>query len=224
MKRPSPIALVADSQELFSYSLTRLLEQHIDFHKVIATTNFADTVNNLTAHPGISFAAFELHLPGMDGLKSIAQLRTSYPHLRIAIIASSNDRDDILRALAVGLHGYLPRSLPLSEAIQALTAIANGHIYVPPILSEPPEVRPERARYLDGIHDGQSANPLERLTARQRQVLGMIAQGSSNKQIAVTLNLAEGTVKAHVSAIFRALHAHDRVSVAAIAAKATTPD
>ena len=216
MKRPSPIALVADSQELFSHSLMRLLEQHIDYPKVITTTTFADSMSNLLAHPNIVFAAFELHLPGMDGLTSIAGLRSAYPQLRIAVIAESTDRNDILRALAVGIHGYIPRSLALSEAIQALTTISGGHIYVPSAMSNVPDTKVEqRHDGMNGLPPGQS---VENLTSRQKQILGLIAQGRSNKQIATSLSLAEGTVKAHVTAIFRALGIHDRASAAAIAA------
>ena len=104
--------------------------------------------------------------------------------------------------------------------VQALGSIANGQIYVPPTLSDVlDDSFPHTVAYLTAtLH--KAANPAKRrdvvLTSRQQEVMLLISRGKSNKEIARTLGLAEGTVKAHVNALFHALSVHNRASVAAL--------
>lgn len=211
MSRPTPIGLVADGQQLFGYGLAALLERHLGLSPVVNAHSFAEAAQLLSAHPTIGIAAFDLTLAGLGGLQGIADLRVAYPELRLVVVADSTRREDILGALAVGIHGYLPRSITQIEAIQALQTIAEGHIYVPTALSDVQEAPLAAAVFSD------SANHTP-LTARQYQVMIYLAQGKTNRQIARELGLAEGTVKVHVNAVFRALNVHDRAGVAALAA------
>jgi DNA-binding NarL/FixJ family response regulator len=218
MRQPRSTALVADSQELFGLSLATLLEQRVGFSKVLTTTHFAEAMRHLLGSSTITLAVFDLQLPDMDSFSSIASLRMSHPDLRIAVSGRSHHREDILSALSVGAHGYIPRSLSIFETIQAFSSIASGQIYVPPTVSEMLE---------DKLFD-QTVNPsnggvshafsLDQLTARQYEVMMLIADGHSNKGIAQKLHLSEGTVKTHVNALFRILNVHDRIAVSAIAA------
>lgn len=211
-------ALVADTQELYSNAVKDLLERRLGFTDVIAVTSFEAATWNLSRDPSISLALLDLTLPDMDGLPSMASLRVAYPDLRLAVIAGASRREQILRALSVGVHGYLPRTLSINEMVQALSRIANGQIYVPPTLSdvmddtEPngagPVQKPEEADRRDVA-----------LTLRQQEVMQLISEGKTNKEIARSLGLAEGTVKAHVNALFRALSVHNRASVAGMLAQ-----
>lgn len=222
MDRATSIALIADTEELFSYALAALLKDRLGFSKVIAVASFVEASRVLADNPAIGFAAVDIALPDMNGLNDVAQLRVDYPELRLAIIARSSRRDDILRALIVGIHGYIPRRLDVSEVVQALELINGGHIYVPSALSEIGEDGGQvmNGRSIGGVSDRHDFSLVNsRLTSRQLEVIDLIAQGKSNKQIARQLHLSEGTVKAHVSAVFKVLDVHDRASVAAFASK-----
>lgn len=226
MNRATSIALIVDTEELFSYALAALLKDRLGFSEVVAVTRFSDATRILADDPSIKFAAIDIALPDMNGLNDIAKLRVDYPELRLAIIARSSQRDDILRALIVGIHGYIPRGSDVTEVVQALELINGGHIYVPSALSEIGEDggQVRSGRTTGGItdhHEFGLANT--RLTSRQLEVIDLIAQGKSNKQIARQLHLSEGTVKAHVSAVFKILDVHDRASVAAFAARKSIP-
>jgi DNA-binding NarL/FixJ family response regulator len=218
MRQLSSTALVVDSQELFGHSLATVLEQRVGFARVLTTQYFTEAMRHLLNGSEISLAIFDLHLPDMDSFSSISNLRLSHPDLRIVISGRSHHRDDILRALSAGAHGYIPRSLSMFETIQALVNITAGQIYVPATVSDLLEVE-----LFDQIVNSTKApvphsSSVEQLTTRQYEVMMLIAEGSSNKAIAQKLHLSEGTVKTHVNALFRTLNVHDRAAVATIAA------
>lgn len=212
------VALVADGQELFSRALGELLQRELGYAEVVVVTGFEAATRNLSRNPAISFAVLDVTMSDMDGLASLASLRVAYPDLRLAAIATSKHREDILRALSVGVHGYLPRTLAISDMVHAMRTIAGGQIYVPPTLSdvfdEPLADSPLASAAARMVEHGRDGHDMT-ITSRQRQVMQLIAEGKTNKQIAGALGLAEGTVKAHVNALFRALSVHNRASVAA---------
>ncbi|WP_139232452.1 response regulator transcription factor [Devosia crocina] len=211
-------ALVADSQEVFGQSLANLLEHKVGFAKVLTTTLFAEATRHLISGAAFTLAVFDLQLTDMDGFASVSSLRISHPELRIAVSGQSQHREDVLHALSVGAHGYIPRSLSVAETVLALSSIASGQIYVPPTISNLRQddfVDPSEDQ-IEQPHINQAT--INHLTARQHEVMMLIAQGESNKGIAQKLHLSEGTVKTHINALFRILNVHDRGAVAAIVA------
>lgn len=216
-------ALVADSQELFSNAVKDLLERRLGFTEVIVVTSFESATWHLSGNSSISLALVDLTLPDMDGLASLASLRVAYPDLRLAVVAGPSRREEILRALSVGVHGFVPRTLSINEMVQALSSIVNGQIYVPPTLSDVlDETFPNTVANLEATLNRNMDGPDRRavaLTSRQQEVMQLISEGKTNKEIARSLGLAEGTVKAHVNALFRALSVHNRASVAAMQAQ-----
>jgi DNA-binding NarL/FixJ family response regulator len=208
-KPQTSIALIADSHELYSSTLSRLLIE-AGYSKVILVGSFPRALQELAQNSTFQLAIFDISLS--DGnLAEIASLRITYPQMRLAVVAESERREDILSALSAGLHGYLPRSLSLDEATQALATIASAHIYVPPLLSQ---VQSTDGAGADHPLRSSLRNNEERLTSRQREVIELVISGKTNKQIAQLLQLTEGTVKAHIQAVFRILNVHDRTSLA----------
>lgn len=216
-------ALVADSQELFSNAVKDLLERRLGFTEVIVVTSFEAATWHLSGNSSISLALLDLALPDMDGLASLASLRVAYPDLRLAVVAGPSRREEILRALSVGVHGFVPRTLSINEMVQALGSIVSGQIYVPPTLSDVlDDTFPNTVANLEATLNRNADGPdrrAEGLTARQQEVMQLISEGKTNKEIARSLGLAEGTVKAHVNALFRALSVHNRASIAAMQAQ-----
>lgn len=204
------VALVADDHELYSAGLSRLLKDSLRFDEVIAVTSFRDAVARLGGNPLISLATFDLAMTGMDGAASLQLVRRLCPAMPIAVITGSTRRQDMLQALAAGVQGYAPKTLRVAELERGLRTVLDGNFFVPPGLFEVAGVRPEGAGEL-----ATGATPPAELTPRQRQVVRLIAQGKSNKEIARALHLAEGTIKVHVHALYRTLSVRNRASAVA---------
>jgi DNA-binding NarL/FixJ family response regulator len=159
----------------------------------------------------LSLVIIDLRMPGLAGPKEIARVRVLRPDVHIVVLSGSDSRQDILDALWAGVHGYIMKTEPLDQLIDRLRYIRSGEIYVPPILAElPPQPRDE-PRAASGAQLARAD-----LSDRQLQVLTALVEGKSNKEIAKALNVAEGTVKAHLAALFKTLGASNRAHAAAL--------
>jgi DNA-binding NarL/FixJ family response regulator len=151
-------------------------------------------------------------MPGMSGAESLAALRDGFPEAKVAVISAWEERADILAALGAGVHGYIPKSLPSAQIVTALQGILEGRIFVPPAMG----------KRESGAGEGGGALKLDqdKLTLRQRDVLQELLKGQASKEIARTLDIAEGTVKIHLAAIYRALGVRTRAEAIAKMSKA----
>ena len=204
------IALVADDHELYRAGLSSLLSNSLGFEQVIEVVNFQDALARLGSNPLISLATFDLAMTGVNGAMSLQLIRHLRPTLPVAVITGSMRREDLLQALAAGVQGYAPKTLCATELARGLETVLDGRLFVPPALFDSAATWPGPAD--EPVKDEPS--PVE-LTPRQRQVVRLIAQGKSNKEIARTLHLAEGTIKVHVNALYRTLSVRNRASAVA---------
>jgi peptide/nickel transport system substrate-binding protein len=145
----------------------------------------------------------DLRMPGMTGAKDLVRLRHQRPDVQLVVVSGSDSREDILQAMSAGAHGYIIKSQHTDKLIDRLRYILSGEIYVPPILAELPA--PDVAQRVS-----------KKLSSRQLQVLKGLVEGKSNKEIAKGLNVAEGTVKMHLAALYRVLGATNRAHAAAL--------
>ncbi len=143
----------------------------------------------------------DLQLPGQSGVEAIAAIRKEDPDARILVLTTFDGDADIQRALEAGARGYLLKSVRRPILLEAVRAVAAGQRYLPPATS---------ARLVEGME-------AERLTAREQEVLGFLAQGLRNREIAEELGLAEPTVKIHVNNLLRKLQVKDRTEAAVVA-------
>ncbi|MDP4023014.1 response regulator transcription factor [Methylobacterium sp. NEAU 140] len=204
-----PVAVLADDDEFFRLAMASLLTRQLGFGRVVETGSLDEALGALSGIPGATLALFDLRMPGMAGAGSIAGVRACFPAVKTVVLSGSTERADVLDALAAGGHGYVPKTLGASEVVRALAAILDGSIYVPPFMAQPAPA--------------QAAAPVA-LTPRQRDVLGLIVAGRSNKEIARALGLGEGTVKVHVAGLLRALGVANRSAAAAIGATVLADD
>lgn len=209
-------AIVADDHELFRAALAEILRREFGFGLVIEAGSLDDAVDLLGRTSNVAFASIDLAMPGMNGEASLLSIREEYPDIRLAVITGSERREDILLALDAGVHGYIPKTLKIAEIAAALRTILEGRIFVPPVLANKAFPSTRRNQVAPAVPHAPPR--LSGLSPRQRAVLDLISLGKSNKEIAHELRLAEGTVKVHVSALFRTLGTHNRMgAVAAIA-------
>jgi DNA-binding NarL/FixJ family response regulator len=151
----------------------------------------------------------DLHLPDRDGFSALSDVRERYPGISVVVLSGQHDRSSVIKALDLGALGFIPKSGQREVMLSALQLVFAGGIYIPPeILTHDASTTPPT-----------SGTPVERppaspsdlgLTERQLDVLALMMQGKSNKAICRVLDLAEPTVKNHVTAILKALKVTNR--------------
>jgi DNA-binding NarL/FixJ family response regulator len=160
----------------------------------------------------------DLTLPDVDGFELMSIIAERHGPMPVVVLSASNDRDTVARAMDLGAIGFIPKAAPREVMVSAFNLIFAGGIYIPPeILGRSPSV-PKTATPLPATTKPISGAELG-LTERQMEVLALMMHGKSNKAICRELDLAEPTVKNHVTAILRALKANNRTE-AVIAAGA----
>ena len=152
----------------------------------------------------------DLGLPNSDGLDTLDAFRASVPDVPIVVLSGDQEPQRIRAAIERGAVGYVPKSHSSDLMIAALRFVLSGGVYLPPIaLQDDLELESPQA----------NAHAFTRLSPRQQQVAQLLLQGQSNKAIARQLGLSEGTIKAHVSAIYQIIGAKNRVEAVTLAAK-----
>jgi DNA-binding NarL/FixJ family response regulator len=205
--------LVADDHPLLREALLLVLRELEGGVTPIEAVD-GDAVRRLAGeHPDLDLVLLDLCLPGVRGLELFEELRRDHPALPLVVLSALDDPDTVKAVLAGGGLGFIPKSSPHPVMVQALRLVLAGGRYLPPELM--PELagddwaaRPVRAAS-PGALGGVSATTLG-LTGRQQEVLALLAQGKSNKQICRALGLAEATVKVHVTAVLKALKVTSR--------------
>jgi DNA-binding NarL/FixJ family response regulator len=181
---------------------------------VIEAATCVDGLFLMQQHADVALVMLDLGLPDRNGLDVLEELRERYPATAVVMLSATNDRDSVATALAKGALGFIPKSASRDVLVNALRLVLAGGIYIPPeiLIDSKPAIPPARSA------DQRSPADLG-LTPRQVEVLALVMRGKSNKMICRTLDLAEPTVKNHVSAILKALGAVNRTEAALAAEK-----
>jgi DNA-binding NarL/FixJ family response regulator len=211
--------LIADDHGLYRAGLGFLLKDRLGVEEVIEAGTLDDALDLLAGGAGIKLALFDLAMPGMTGPESLAAVKTTYPDTYLAVISASEDRNNVLKCVSTGLRGYIPKSLSEDEIAKALEMMLGGYIFVPPFIAATAPA-PTPPASLDPPRP--AAPRLQALTPRQRGVLDCILEGRSNKEIGRELDIAEGTVKIHLAALFAHFGAHNRTELATRAQRLRT--
>jgi DNA-binding NarL/FixJ family response regulator len=207
------IALIADDDEFFRMAIRVILIEKLGFSEVIEAASLDSAIESLSFRDDISLALFDLAMPGMKSAASLRAVRENFADLKVAVVSGSRRREDVLLALTSGMNGYVPKSLGAACIRDALALVMDGLIYVPHLITDLHEE--DRCQAVD-----ETQAIIESLTPRQKDVLGLLIEAKSNKEIARILDLSEGTIKVHLSALFRILGTNSRSAAAIIGAKA----
>lgn len=206
--------VVADDHALVRKGLIEFLKSGEPDWRFQEAGGFDEVRDRLTGG-GIDLIIVDLNMPGMHGANSLRELRTVAPGTRMIVLTGQDDRNTILDCLSAGVHGYLPKSGDTAQILDALRVVVGGGVYVPPILSQIPREPEAVAAPVPEPQAPAAAAPTGqetlRLSGRQQQVLNLLAEGRSTKDIARILDLGIGTVKVHLAAIYRTLGARNRM-------------
>ena len=197
--------LLADDQVLFRQGLRTILESEPDLQVVGEAGDGLEAVELArTRQPDV--VLMDIRMPRMDGVEATRRIREA-GGTEVVILSTYDDDELVFEALRVGAAGYLLKDFPAEELIKAIRTVHHGGgVLIPPPIAA--KVVAELRRR------GGDATPHEPLTAREEEILGLVARGLSNREIAETLYLSEGTVKNALSRIYAKLRARDRTQAA----------
>ena len=200
--------LIADDHPLFREAIHNVISDGFPGSEVMETADLDSALALTQDHDDLDLILLDLNMPGMHGLNGLINLRNEAPTIPVVIVSAEQDKQIVLQAITYGAVGFITKSSPRQQMTEAIQQILNGNVYLPPDI-----IRTQKP----GTHRRLNENPgfapelLQALTRKQLLVLERMTKGDSNKQIAYSLEIAETTVKAHVSAILRKLNVHNRV-------------
>jgi DNA-binding NarL/FixJ family response regulator len=210
MNIPRIRVLVADDHALVREGISALLGFCNDIEVVGEAADGIEAIERTHAlKPDI--VLMDIGMPRLGGLEATTELRKTEPQVRIIILTQYDDREYISRFLKAGVSGYLLKKAVGSELVTAIRTVSKGEIYL--FSSIATEVV---AGYL-GMHGEAGEDPYEKLTDREKQVLKLIAEGHSHKEIAGCLNISTKTVITHQTNISEKLDIHNRMGLAKFA-------
>ena len=200
--------LIADDHPMVRQGLRVFLELEPDLEVVGEAADGAEAAA-LTAVLLPDVVLLDLVMPGVDGLAALELLAEQGLAERALVVTSFGEYRSALPALRAGARGYISKEVDPAALATAVRAVAAGHVLLGPQVSAALV-----AQAIHGTGSGPVGQPGPQLTAREREVLELIAAGHSNREIARSLNLAEKTVKTHVSNILMKLGVADRTQAA----------
>lgn len=202
--------LIADDHPLFRAALCQAAVQGLPDCRVSEAADLAGVLAALHAAPDTDLVLLDLHMPGSRGLSGLAALRGQHPGVAVLVVSAHDEPRVIRRVLDHGAAGFIPKSASPAEIGQAIRQVLDCGSWLPPDLAAAVAALPADPA------DADLASRLARLTEQQSRVLGLLAEGLLNKQIADRLTIQERTVKAHVTAIFEKLGVRNRTQASMV--------
>lgn len=195
--------LIVDDHEIVREGLQTLLSEEADF-EVVGTAENSDNAVAMVKRHKPNVVLMDVILPGLDGIETTKRVIAANPSTQVLILTSYSDDQRVRDAIQAGAIGYLLKDVLKADLLNAIRSAAAGK----------PALHPEAQQFLMRQITGAPSFPHSRLTSREFNILQLIAEGKSNKEIALALSLTEGTVKGYVSTIFDKLEVADRTQAA----------
>jgi DNA-binding NarL/FixJ family response regulator len=212
--------LLADDHALIRSGLRNELGALGDDIAFVEAWDEASLRQALRQHADLDLALVDLTMPGMQGVASIASVRSEFPLIPLIVVSGVDTGPHVKAILRTGAAGYIPKSAGAQVMLQAIRLVLAGGQYLPPELmsmldDDATPAAAERSAPAPAPVPEADMGRLKLLSPRQREVFTLLASGLSNKLIARQLEISEGTVKSHVATIFDVLNVHNRVSAVA---------
>ena len=196
---------VADDDGLVRDGLGAILETYEDIELVGTAADGADALS-LCRRETPDVVLMDIRMPNMDGVVATREIKAELPEVKVVILTTFDDEAYIRSALSLGAEGYILKSSPADAIVESVRAVYRGHTVL----------QHEVARRLDRLWSAAAGEPavMSKLAPREKDVLVLIAEGLSNKEIAAKLNLSDGTVRNYISGMLVKLDARDRTQLA----------
>jgi two-component system NarL family response regulator len=207
--------LVADDQAVFRKGLSVVLEDEADIEVVAEAGDGAEAVAAADRlRPDV--VLMDVRMPQLSGIEAARRIREMVPTVQILMLTVSDDEDDLYEAILAGANGYLLKEVSIEEVPEAIRAVTRGESHISPNMAS--KLLTE-FKVLSDRADQRQETPAPSLTARELDVLKLVARGMSNREVGDTLYISENTVKNHVRSILEKLHLHTRMEAAMYAVR-----
>ena len=210
----APTIIIADDHPLFRGALRQAVSDMSEDPTILEAGDFEAARRVVQNHPEADVLLLDLSMPGVSGFSGLMTLRSEFTSLPIVVVSASDDPRTIRRVIDLGASGFISKSSGTQEIRDAIAAVLDGEIWMPLTCDDGREADPDVTDLLKRIRT---------LTPQQGRVLGMLAEGLLNKQIAYELGVSEATIKAHVSAILLKLDVDSRTQAVIQLAKLNMP-
>ena len=201
--------LLADDHQLFREGVCFMINEMDAEMDVLEVDTFPMVLTTLQAQPSISLLLLDLNMPKGEWHHVIQEIHATHPDLRIVILSAQDDYSSMCEAIKIGAHGFVPKTSSGKVMQNAIRLVLDGGTYLPPALLSQNEDGNDQAVSMVG-HNPEPDPSHFHITSRQADVLEHLRRGCSNKEIARNLDISEGTVKLHVTALLRALNVNNR--------------
>jgi DNA-binding NarL/FixJ family response regulator len=198
--------LIVDDHEMFAESLRVALDSEDDI-EVVGTANSIRQAGDLVVRSAPDVVLLDNRLPDGSGVEAIPDLKALRPAAKVVVLTAAADDSSLVAATEAGCAGFILKTSPLDELVSAVRTAASGEIVVGSDLL---------TRLLNRLHH-QQVQPPSDLTAREREILQLIAEGLTNSAIATRLYISVNTVRNHVQSVLGKLSAHSKLEALSIA-------
>ena len=205
--------MLVDDHVLFRKGLLSLMATRPEL-EVIGEAGDGDEAIERAAELRPDLVLMDIHMPGRDGIQATRAIRAEHPEIRIVILTVSEEEEDLYGAIKAGAQGYLLKNLRPESLFEMIQDAARGEAPISPGIAAKILEELGRSRERDRV---EAPDESQLLTQREREILGLVVDGASNKEIAQRLHITEGTVKNHLHHILEKLHLENRVQVTAYA-------
>lgn len=200
--------MIADDHSMIREGLKQLLELEGEFEVIEEACDGEECINKLkSTKPDVLL--LDINMPKMTGLEVLQKMKDLKMKVRVLVLTVHNEVEYLLKAVDIGVNGYLLKDSESAELKKAILSVVNGEDYIQPSL-----IPVLNAKMIDRSKDNEK---LEKLTKRELQVLKLVAIGKLNRQVADEMEISERTVKNHVSNIFKKIDVKDRTQAAVFA-------
>jgi DNA-binding NarL/FixJ family response regulator len=199
--------LVVDDHPLLREGVIHTLEAEDDF-TVVGEAGTGEEALRLVKILDPDVILLDIKMPGQGGIATAAKICAANPSVRVLMLTVSENPDDLIQALKAGARGYVLKGVPGHKLVYAVRAVIDGEVFVSASLAN---------TILHELTRDSSADPLEELIERERQVLKLVGRGLTNREIGERLYLAEKTIKHYMASVLQKLHVRSRVEAALVA-------
>ena len=202
--------LIADDHPLFREGVVQSLTHHQDL-VVVGQANTGEEAYVLVGELLPDVLLLDVTMPGAGGLAAAAKIASTWPITHIIMLTVSEDQDNLLKAMKAGARGYILKGVSAKDLANAVRTVASGGAYISPSLAG--------NILFEMVHDADEEDAINQLTDREQEILQLVAQGLTNREIGERLHLAEKTIKHYMTNVLQKLQVRSRVEAALLAQK-----
>jgi DNA-binding NarL/FixJ family response regulator len=201
--------VVADDHPLLREGVVHTLSAESDM-TVVAEAGTGERALELLRELSPDILLLDIAMPGKGGIETAREAVDCCPMTRVLMLTVSENEDDVMAALKAGARGYVLKGVAAPGLVQGVRAVHEGEVYISPVLA---------STILYEMTSAEDPEPFDALTDRERQVLELVGEGLTNREIGERLYLAEKTVKHYMTSVLQKLHVRSRVEAALLAAQ-----